>query len=98
MGRQTASGASGGKHASSRSNVDEYRRQIGRYQTHHSRARFKGRHSAKQVASTHSQKKNWTLIIFSLALLVILLSAFYAVFAVEVVDAIKWVLGKITSR
>ena len=94
MGRQLA-GAGGGKHASSRNNVDEYRRQIGRYQSHHSRAKFRGRHSVKTNTSSHSQKKNWTLIILSLVVLLILLSGFYAVFAVEMVEAVTWVMTKI---
>lgn len=94
MGRQLA-GASGGKHASSRSTVDDYRRQIGRYQTHHSRTKFKGRHSVKTSVSSHSQKKNWILIGFSVIVLVILLSAFYAVFAVEMSDAINWLVSKL---
>ncbi len=97
MGRQGAgTGASGGKHASSRSTVDDYRRQIGRYQTHHSRAKFKGRQSPKTSISGHSQK-NWTLIVISAFVLLVLLSAFYAVFAVEMIDAFNWLVARIRS-
>lgn len=92
-----AGGAKGGKHASSRSHVDEYRRQMGRHQIYTSRAKTKTRHSGKQSVSTHSQKKNWTIIVISLIMLAVLFSAFYAVFAVEMADIIKWVLERFRS-
>ncbi len=94
MGRQNAA-ASGGKHSSSRSNVDEYRRQIGRYQSQHSRAKFRGRHSVKSNTSSRSQKKNWILIIILLVVLLVLITGFYALFAAEMANAVSWVATKI---
>lgn len=88
MGKRAASGASGGKHASVRSSVDDYRRHIGSYEAQHSKAKYKGRHSVKSVRGDH-HKRSWTLVIVSAALLLFLLTGFYAVFAVEVMEAIQ---------
>ena len=85
MGRKSVGGAAGGKHASARSTVDEYRRQIGRYDAHRGTTKHMGRHSVRAHHSEH--KRNWKLIIFAVVLLLILLSGFYVVFAVEIIEA-----------
>lgn len=94
MGRKSVGGgAAGGKHASARSTVDEYRRQIGRYNTHHSKAKYRGRHSVRSSHSEH-HKRNWKLIIFSIAVLFLVLGSFYAFFAVEVMETITRLYSK----